>query len=91
VGRQVLARHGATLTKEAAAVALGKRPLDCWSDVAQVLGLAVPAQQLLDETEPLLQTRWGAARAWPCGAALLRARQGGPHRPGCARAAPQVG
>jgi hypothetical protein len=57
VGRQVLAKYGATLTKEAAAVALGKRPLDCWADVASVLGLQVPAQQLLDETEPLLQAR----------------------------------
>jgi beta-phosphoglucomutase-like phosphatase (HAD superfamily) len=63
VGRQVLSRHSATLTKEAAAVALGKRPLDCWSDVAQVLGLQVPAQQLLDESELLLRARWGEALA----------------------------
>jgi hypothetical protein len=42
---------------EAQRAALGKRPLDCWRDVAALLGLAVPAQELFDQTEPLLQER----------------------------------
>jgi hypothetical protein len=42
---------------EAQRAALGKRPLDCWRDVAALLGLQVPAQELFDQTEPLLQER----------------------------------
>jgi hypothetical protein len=42
---------------EAQRAALGKRPLDCWQDVAALLGLQVPAQELFDQTEPLLQER----------------------------------
>jgi hypothetical protein len=57
VSEQVLAKHGKALTKEAHAAALGKRPLDCWRDVAAILELNVPAEQLFNETEPLLQAR----------------------------------
>ncbi|KAF8063703.1 hypothetical protein HT031_003558 [Scenedesmus sp. PABB004] len=67
----VLARHGARLNKEAQRAALGKRPLDCWRDVAAVLGLDVPAQQLFDETEPLLQARWADVRPLPGARRLL--------------------
>jgi hypothetical protein len=40
--------------------ALGKRPLDCWRDVAAELGLTgvVSAEQLFEESEPLLAARW---------------------------------
>ena len=63
VSEQVLAKHGKALTKEAHAAALGKRPLDCWRDVAAILELAVPAEQLFNETEPLLQARWAMGQA----------------------------
>jgi hypothetical protein len=42
---------------EAQHAALGKRPLDCWRDAAAVLQLDVPAEQLVAESEPLLQER----------------------------------
>lgn len=40
-----------------AQAAMGKRPLDCWQGIAQDLDLDVPAQQLLAETDALLQLR----------------------------------
>lgn len=43
---------------EAHLAALGKRPLDCWRDVAAVLDLSLSAQELVDQTEPLLQERY---------------------------------
>jgi hypothetical protein len=57
VSQRVLAAHGASLTPEAAKAGLGKRPLEAWQAVVDVLGLAVPAQQLYDESEPLLTER----------------------------------
>ncbi|KAL6760948.1 Flavokinase-domain-containing protein [Haematococcus lacustris] len=65
VSKQVLAQFGKELTQEAVKVALGKRPLECWTDVARVLQLDVPPQTLLDLTEPLLQQRWGDAPLLP--------------------------
>ena len=62
VSQRVLAAHGASLTPEAAKAGLGKRPLEAWQAVVDVLGLAVPAQQLYDESEPLLTERQAAAR-----------------------------
>jgi riboflavin kinase len=58
VGRAVLARHGKALTPEAQRAALGKRPLCAWEALAKELGLDVPPQQLVDESEPLLTARW---------------------------------
>jgi beta-phosphoglucomutase-like phosphatase (HAD superfamily) len=59
VGRLVLARYGKELTPDAQRAALGKRPLCAWRDVAAAVGLeGVPAQQLFDESEPLLEARW---------------------------------
>jgi hypothetical protein len=56
----VLQRYGKQLTQQAQRAALGKRPLDCWRDVAAILGLSdtVTAEQLVAETEPLLAARW---------------------------------
>lgn len=65
----MLARYGAELTKDAHRAALGKRPLDCWREVAAVLKLDVPAQELLDATEPLLRARW-VSLVWFWGAPL---------------------
>ncbi|WIA22630.1 hypothetical protein OEZ86_009609 [Tetradesmus obliquus] len=72
VAQQVLAQHGKVLTKEAQRTALGKRPLDCWRDVAALLGLDVPAQQLFDQTEPLLEARWADVRPLPGARRLLQ-------------------
>jgi hypothetical protein len=59
VATQVLQRYGKQLTQQAQRAALGKRPLDCWTDVAAELGLSetVSAEQLVAETEPLLAAR----------------------------------
>jgi len=59
VSRKVLAAHGATLTPEAVKAGMGKRPLEAWQAVVDSLQLAVPAQQLYDESEPLLTERCG--------------------------------
>eukprot|EP00879_Flechtneria_rotunda_P032054 GHRR01035204.1.p1 GENE.GHRR01035204.1~~GHRR01035204.1.p1 ORF type:complete len:375 (+),score=85.29 GHRR01035204.1:585-1709(+) len=71
VAQQVLAKYGCTLTKEAQRAALGKRPLDCWRDVAKILKLDVTAQQLFDESEPLLIARWADTRPLPGARRLL--------------------
>lgn len=44
-----------------------RRPLCAWRDIAAAVGLEVPAQQLVDESEPLLATRW-VPEGWtePC-------------------------
>lgn len=59
VATQVLQRYGKQLTQAAQKAALGKRPLDCWRDVAAELGLAgtVTAEQLVADSEPLLAAR----------------------------------
>lgn len=71
VSQRVLAAHGATLTPEAVKAGLGKRPLEAWQAVVDLLGLPVPAQQLYDESEPLLTERWGEARLMPGAGRLL--------------------
>lgn len=57
VAGQVLQRYGKKLTCAAHKAALGKRPLECWRDVAAILGLDVPAQKLFDDSEPLLRAK----------------------------------
>lgn len=67
VATQVLQRYGKQLTQQAQRAALGKRPLDCWRDVAAELGLSetVSAEQLVAESEPLLAARWADVRPLP--------------------------
>ncbi|GLC66519.1 hypothetical protein PLESTF_000439300 [Pleodorina starrii] len=72
VAREVVSRHGKQLTLEAQRVALGKRPLECWADVAKVLGIEAPAEQLLAESEPLLAARWSDAPLLPGALRLVR-------------------
>ncbi|KAG2426248.1 hypothetical protein HXX76_013006 [Chlamydomonas incerta] len=72
VARSVVERYGKELTLEAQRAALGKRPLECWASVAEILGLPVPAEQLLAETEPLLAARWADAPLLPGALRLVR-------------------
>lgn len=60
VVRCVAESHGAVLTAEAAELALGMRPLDAWAAVAEALGIERSAQELFDQSEPLLRDRWAA-------------------------------
>lgn len=60
VAKAVCERHGAQLTAEAARASLGKRPLEAWATVAAMLGIQRSAQELFDESEPLLVERCAA-------------------------------
>lgn len=62
MGQNVVAAHGKHLTKEIASAGIGKRPLECWQIIADKLGLDVPAQALVDASEPELQRRCAALR-----------------------------
>jgi HAD superfamily hydrolase (TIGR01509 family) len=70
VARAVVAARGGALTAAVAAAATGRRPLDAWASVVDALQLDCSAQELLDASEPLLESRWGAC-AWCPGAARL--------------------
>lgn len=63
MGQNVAAAHGKHLTKEIASAGIGKRPLECWQIIAEKLGLDVPAQELVDASEPELQQRCGQCMA----------------------------
>lgn len=71
IAGKVLQKYGKSLNAEAHKVALGKRPLDCWRDVAKVLELDVDPQILVEESEVLLTTRWHDARLLPGAIRLL--------------------
>jgi hypothetical protein len=57
VVRSVVESHGKTLTSDTAATALGMRPLDAWAAVADTLQIQRSAQQLYEQSEPLLRDR----------------------------------
>ncbi|KAK9866907.1 hypothetical protein WJX84_006651 [Apatococcus fuscideae] len=72
VSATVLERHGAKLTPDAEKAALGRRPLEAWQAVIEVLDVkGSTAQQLFDESEPLLQARWPDAHLLPGAERLL--------------------
>ena len=48
--RGITALHGSGHPQ----VTTGKRPLECWTDVASMLGIQEAPQVLLDKSEPLL-------------------------------------
>jgi hypothetical protein len=50
-------RYGKELTKEVALSAIGKKPLESWAVVREQLELQATAQELLDQSEPLLLDR----------------------------------
>jgi riboflavin kinase len=67
VVKVVVESHGGQLTAQAATQALGMRPIDAWSAVARTLNLKPSAQELFEQSEPLLQDRWAsAAQLGPC-------------------------
>ena len=57
VVRSVVESHGKSLTADTAARALGMRPLDAWAAVADTLQIQRTAQQLYEQSEPLLRDR----------------------------------
>lgn len=58
VAKNVVARHGKHLTLEVAAASLGKRPLEAWQTVADMLGIDQSAHDLFEESEKILIEKW---------------------------------
>lgn len=65
VAQKVLATHGKELTNDVIAASMGKTPLDAWQSVTDMLELAVSPQQLYDQSESELSSRWHEARYLP--------------------------
>ena len=55
--RDVVQSHGRSLTPEALQASTGRRPLEAWQAVKDVLDINCSAQQLFDESEPVLSER----------------------------------
>ncbi|KAK9917563.1 hypothetical protein WJX75_005816 [Coccomyxa subellipsoidea] len=72
VARSVLEKHGQKLTAEVQKAATGRKPLDAWQATIDQLHMQdITAQQLFDESEPFLKTRWQDARLMPGASRLL--------------------
>lgn len=62
----VLQSHGYDLTSDAIACSIGKRPLDAWQAVVDMLNItSITAEQLLAESEALLTPHWHEATVLP--------------------------
>ena len=55
--KDVVEAHGKTLTSEAVQVSTGRRPLEAWQSVKEVLDIDCTAEQLFEESEPILTER----------------------------------
>lgn len=71
VAKTVVERQGKLLTAEVARASMGKRPLEAWQTVAEMLDINRTAQELFDESEPLLVERWHQAPLLPGAERLL--------------------
>lgn len=72
VARAVVQAHGKELTEEAIVASLGRRPIDAWQQVIDLLSLEnCTAEQLFDESEPILTERWHEAGFLPGAARLV--------------------
>ncbi|BDA50444.1 Pseudouridine-5'-phosphatase at N-terminal half [Coccomyxa sp. Obi] len=72
VTRSVLQKYGHKITAEVQKSAIGRKPLDAWQATIDQLHMQnVTAQQLFDESENYLKSRWQDARLMPGAARLL--------------------
>ena len=55
--KDVVEAHGRTLTAEAVQASTGRRPLEAWQSVKEVLDIDCTAQELFEESEPILTER----------------------------------
>lgn len=55
--KDVVESHGKTLTPEAVQASSGRRPLEAWQAVKDILDIDCTAQQLFAESEPVLTER----------------------------------
>ncbi|KAL3155731.1 hypothetical protein ABBQ32_012751 [Trebouxia sp. C0010 RCD-2024] len=69
--RSVVEAHGKILTPEAMQASTGRRPIEAWQAVRDVLDIDATAQQLFDESEPILTERWHMAKLMPGAHRLL--------------------
>ena len=78
VGQEVVSRYGKQLTREVARAGIGKRPLECWAIIAEMLAIEASAQELFDQTEPQLQAKCvpSATALFAATARILRSRHG---------------
>jgi riboflavin kinase / FMN hydrolase len=71
VARSVVESCGKKLTVEAQIAGTGKRPLEAWQAVADVLGIEKSGQELLDMSEPLLLDLWQDCKPMPGASRLV--------------------
>lgn len=55
--RAVVEAHGKSLTPQAMQASTGRRPIEAWQAVKDILDIDATAQQLFDESEPILTDR----------------------------------
>ena len=66
VAQEIVKSHGKQLTDEAIQASIGRRPLDAWHTVIEILDIPnVTPQQLFHASEPILTERWHEARLLP--------------------------
>lgn len=73
VSQQVVSQYGTEITEEAIAAAIGRRPLDAWQQVIDILSLSdCTAQDLYDQSEALLTSKWHECGILPGASRLVR-------------------
>uniref|UniRef100_A0A061QWQ1 riboflavin kinase n=1 Tax=Tetraselmis sp. GSL018 TaxID=582737 RepID=A0A061QWQ1_9CHLO len=65
VASQVVSKYGKSLPHSVQQAALGKRPLEAWKIVADQLEIPKTAEELFEESEPLLVDRWQHCKTLP--------------------------
>lgn len=80
VARIVLQKYNKELTNDMIAASMGKSPLGAWQSVVDMLDLAVPPQQLYDESEMELCGRWHEAKYLPGAYRVIKHLQKHGHR-----------
>lgn len=69
--RSVVESYGKCLTPEAMQASTGRRPIEAWQAVKDILNIDATAQQLFDASEPILTERWHRAKLMPGAHRLL--------------------
>eukprot|EP00890_Picochlorum_soloecismus_P003117 jgi/Picsp_1/3806/NSC_01318-R1_riboflavin kinase len=72
VSQSILNKYDKVLTKDAIAASIGKRPLDAWQQVIDILNIPATAEELFHETESVLTERWHEAPYLPGALRLVK-------------------
>lgn len=66
IAKKIVESHGSELTAAAIRSSIGRRPLDAWKNVAAECNIhGVTPEQLLDQSEALLEPRWQEVSVLP--------------------------